>query len=205
MCKSKKKATKASTASSSPAKKSKKASAKKASPSSTAAKKCPLMTQESDSVGTNTATWTLADGLPVSVEAELSELAGDDRGGSELYAQTKTRKRGLDDDDAGHIIGHRFMGDQGMKNLFPQNFRCNRGAYKTMENEWAAWIDKGCTVIAKVTLVGGTPERPDQIDVAYDVYNKNDDLIHSATDQLPNDETAKFKRVKRKDIAKLAK
>ncbi|MAX86430.1 MAG: hypothetical protein CMI07_06055 [Oceanospirillaceae bacterium] len=35
------------------------------------------------------------------------------------------------DDDGGHIVGHRFMSDQGEKNLFPQKSNLNRGAYKS--------------------------------------------------------------------------
>ena len=57
--------------------------------------------------------------------------------------QTVSGTARLADDDGGHIIGHRFMSDQGTKNLFPQNANLNRSAYKKKENEWADRLDWG--------------------------------------------------------------
>lgn len=157
-------------------------------------------------VGDNSVTWTLdASGRPTSASATLSELQpkGAARGSDELSAQDKVRGRGLDDDDAGHIIGHRFLGDQGVRNMFPQNFNFNRSAYKTMENEWAAWIDAGGTVKVNVALKGGTADRPAQVGVVYEVLNaqgkrvfKNSELFDNAAGQV-------FDRVSTADIRKL--
>ena len=157
-------------------------------------------------VGDNTVTWTLdASGRPTSASATLSELQpkGTVRGKDELSAQDHVRGRGLDDDDAGHIIGHRFLSDQGERNMFPQNFNFNRSAYKTMENEWAGWIEAGGTVKINVALKGGTADRPAQVGVVYEVVNaagkrvfKNSELFDNAAGQV-------FDRVSTADIRKM--
>jgi hypothetical protein len=157
-------------------------------------------------VGDNTVTWTLdAGGRPTSASATLSELQpkGAVRGKDELSAQDHVRGRGLDDDDAGHIIGHRFLSDQGERNMFPQNFNFNRSAYKTMENEWAGWIEAGGTVKINVALKGGTADRPAQVGVVYEVVNaagkrvfKNSELFDNAAGQV-------FDRVSTADIRKM--
>lgn len=157
-------------------------------------------------IGDNQVSWTLdANGRPASASATLSEVqpSGTKRGSDELSAQDEVRARGLDDDDAGHIIGHRFLGDQGAANMFPQNFNFNRSAYKTMENEWAAWIEAGGTVKVDVALKGGTADRPAQVGVVYEVFNaegkrvfKNSELFDNASGQV-------FDRVPTADIRKL--
>lgn len=48
-------------------------------------------------------------------------------------------------DHAGHVVAHRFMLDQGLHNLFPQNGNFNTSAYKKMENELAALVNDGLT------------------------------------------------------------
>ena len=52
---------------------------------------------------------------------------------SQFRTQANAGKSGIDGDQGGHIIGHRFMDDQGTKNLFPQNANLNKSAFKTME------------------------------------------------------------------------
>jgi len=153
-------------------------------------------------VGRNRVEWTLdAQGRPTSVTATLSELQpkGAPRGADELAAQDAVRGRGLADDDAGHVIGHWFMGDQGPGNMFPQNFNFNRSAYKTMENEWAAWIEHGGTVRTRVELIGGTADRPAQVGVLYEVFDgagkrvfrnqaEFDNVANQTFDRLPTAE-----------------
>ena len=157
-------------------------------------------------VGANSVEWTVdANGYPKHVEATLSELqpSGAARSSAETTAQDKVRGRGIDGDDAGHVIGHRFLGDQGTRNMFPQQFNFNRGAYKTMENEWAAWIDHGGTVKAKVDLLGGTPERPDQVKVTYEVFNDAGKRVFRNTDLFDNAAGQSFDRVPTDRIANL--
>lgn len=155
-------------------------------------------------VGRNSVEWTTdANGYPTHVTAELSELQppGSRRGASELEAQDTVRERGLNDDDAGHVIGHRFLGDQGTRNMFPQNFNFNRSAYKKMENEWADWIEHGATVRADVTLMGGTPERPDRIGVAYDVVNAAGETVFHREVRFRNQAGQSFDRLDAAEIA----
>lgn len=157
-------------------------------------------------VGANSAEWTVnAAGQPTRVTATLSELqpSGIARGRDELAAQDAVRGRGLADDDAGHVIGHRFLGDQGTRNMFPQNFNFNRGAYKTMENEWAAWIQHGGTVKANVELIGGTAGRPAQVGVRYEVFNAAGERVHRARALFDNQAGQTFQRVQTTDIERL--
>lgn len=156
--------------------------------------------------GSNEVTWNIdANGRPTSAQATLSELqpSGTKRGKDELDAQDEVRGRGIEDDDAGHIIGHRFMGDQGAANMFPQNFNFNRSAYKTMENEWAAWIDAGGTVKVNVALTGGTADRPGQVGVVYEVFNAAGKRVYKNSELFDNAAGQVFDRVPTADIRKM--
>ncbi|UIJ46496.1 DNA/RNA non-specific endonuclease [Sphingomonas cannabina] len=157
-------------------------------------------------VGRNEVTWTIdANGRPTSASATLSEVqpTGTKRSSDELSAQDRVRERGLDDDDAGHIIGHRFMPDQGERNMFPQNFNFNRSAYKTMENEWAAWIEAGATVKVNVALKGGTADRPAQVGVVYEVFNEAGKRVFKNSELFDNAAGQTFDRVSTADIRKM--
>ncbi|WP_294265286.1 DNA/RNA non-specific endonuclease [uncultured Sphingomonas sp.] len=157
-------------------------------------------------VGANTAEWTVnTAGQPTRVTATLSELqpSGIARGRDELNAQDAVRGRGLPDDDAGHVIGHRFLGDQGARNMFPQNFNFNRSAYKTMENEWAGWIDKGGTVKVNVELIGGTGGRPAQVGVSYEVFNDAGKRVFDNQELFDNAAGQVFDRVPTADMARI--
>jgi hypothetical protein len=157
-------------------------------------------------IGNNQVRWTVdANGRPTSASATLSEVqpSGTKRSNDELSAQDEVRGRGLDDDDAGHIIGHRFMGDQGAVNMFPQNFNFNRSAYKTMENEWAAWIDAGGTVKINVALKGGTADRPAQVGVVYEVFNADGKRVFKNSELFDNAAGQVFDRVSTADIREL--
>ncbi|TNC84725.1 MAG: hypothetical protein CSH37_10120 [Thalassolituus sp.] len=121
--------------------------------------------------GTNTATWTVDEnGRPISVEAKLDSTYSGTRSSAERKAQSSAGGAArLADDDGGHIVGHRFMSDQGEKNLFPQNSNLNRGAYKSMENEWADWTGAGYEVKLKVKLDPPGTDRPDNVIARYQV------------------------------------
>ncbi|PSJ43515.1 DNA/RNA non-specific endonuclease [Allosphingosinicella deserti] len=160
----------------------------------------------SATLGNNQATWTIdANGRPTSASATLSDVQpkGTARGKDELSAQDEVRGRGVADDDAGHIIGHRFMADQGAVNMFPQNFNFNRSAYKTMENEWAAWIEAGATVKVNVALKGGTADRPNQVGVVYQVFDSSGKRVFKNSELFDNAAGQVFDRVSRADINKL--
>ena len=113
------------------------------------------------------------------------------------------RGRGIADDDAGHVIGHRFMGDQGAGNMFPQNFNFNRSAYKTMENEWAGWIEHGGTVRTRVELSGGTADRPARLIATYEVFDDAGRLIFKNDARFANTTNQSFTRVPTSEIQRL--
>lgn len=157
-------------------------------------------------VGKNEVKWTLdAKGRPTTATATLSELQpkGAARGSAETSAQDTVRARGKADDDAGHIIGHRFTGDQGARNMFPQNFNFNRSGYKTMENEWASWIEAGGTVKVNVALKGGDGARPDKVAVVYEVFDEAGKRVYKNRDTFDNAAGQTFDRVSAKDIRQM--
>src|SRR5690606_36604580 len=95
----------------------------------------------------------------IRAEADLTEgFTGIDRSSAETKAQRDAAGRGVEGDQGGHLIGHRFVKDQGLKNLYPQNGNFNVSAYKKLENEWADWIDARMDVHIAVGL---TPENVD--------------------------------------------
>jgi hypothetical protein len=110
-------------------------------------------------VGKNHITWTQnAAGDTIGAKATLNEVfSGAKRSSSEVKDQATAAARGTTDDVGGHMIGHRFAQDQGIKNMFPQNANFNNSAFKKMENEWADWITKkGGSVEVDVQLVGNS-------------------------------------------------
>lgn len=150
------------------------------------------VTERSATVGRNEATWTLdALGRPVRAEATLREVFVDlERSSAEQRAQGEAADRGIEGDHGGHIIGHRFVKDQGLDNLFPQNGDFNISAYKTLENEMADWVEAGAEVRVAVDLLG-SGDRPVRVRVVYEVVNAasgeivydNNVLFENAPDQ----------------------
>lgn len=79
-----------------------------------------------------------------------------------------------EDDDGGHLIGHRFCGSSDMENLFPQNRNFNRGAYKSLENEWERLLEEDKKVYVNIeTYNGNNVERPDSVMGHYIVEDVN--------------------------------
>ncbi len=75
-------------------------------------------------------------------------------------------------DDGGHIVGNRFNPPTEEFNLFAQDANFNRGAYRTLEGQWASALAEGQTVKVewKFYYSGGSV-RPDRLDVTYRVGN----------------------------------
>jgi spore maturation protein CgeB len=138
----------------------------------------------------------------VKAEATLRELFPKAvRSSAEKDAQAAAGAAGKADDVGGHIIGHRFVKDQGPKNLFPQNVQFNNSAYRKMENEWAAWVGKGKEVQVDVRLVGNNPARPDRVQVSYEVFDpKNGALEYARSKSFKNEAGQTFDRVPSKDM-----
>ena len=154
--------------------------------------------------GSNTATWTVdKTGKPISVEAKLNSTHTGKRSGTEKDLQgTVGGKARQATDDGGHLVGHRFMSDQGAKNLFPQNANLNRSAYKKMENEWADWTDAGYEVKLKVSLHPPGSDRPDFIKSKYDVFDpETGKKVFTRSHVFDNVSGEGFDRVPKKDMS----
>ena len=88
------------------------------------------------------------------------------------------------------------MLEQGNKNLFPQNAQFNNSAYRTMENEWAAWIDSGKEVRVQVELAPHGQARPDRVGVTYDVVDpRSGEVVYSRDYVFNNHAGQTFDRV----------
>lgn len=152
--------------------------------------------QVSAQVGNNSVTWTQnAAGETLSARASLGEVfTGAKRSSSEVSAQSDVAARGLADDVGGHIIGHRFTTDQGVKNLFPQNAQFNNSAFKKLENEWADWIRKeGGSVDVSIELKGN-PTRPDTVAVRYRLTDADGQVYDVRKQEFANEAGQTFDR-----------
>lgn len=155
-------------------------------------------------IGENTVTWTNdSEGRPIRAEADLSEVfTGIDRSSAETRAQGESADRGIEGDQGGHLIGHRFVKDQGLKNLFPQNGNFNVSAYKKLENEWADWVDSGKDVHITVELTPVNQDRPDKVRVSYEVTDPADGrVVYDQRVTFRNEAGQQFDRVSRADMA----
>jgi hypothetical protein len=155
-------------------------------------------------VGKNEATWTLdADGFPVRAEGDLREVFPNaTRSSSETKAQGKAADRGEAGDVGGHIFGHRFVLNQGDKNLFPQNGQFNNSAYKKLENEWADWIKTGKKEVhVEIQFSGGTAARPDKMEVFYKVVDPaTGKTVSKQTVDFDNQAGQLYERTPKKDM-----
>lgn len=161
------------------------------------------ITRTTAHIGDNTVTWTNdAEGRPIRAEADLTEVfSGIDRSSAETRAQREAGDRGVEGDHGGHVIGHRFVKDQGLKNLFPQDGNFNVSAYKTLENEWADWIDAGMDVHINVELSPQQLDRPERVRVSYEVTDPADGrLVYDQRVTFRNEAGQEFDRVARADI-----
>ncbi|MFM2481393.1 DNA/RNA non-specific endonuclease [Celerinatantimonas sp. YJH-8] len=166
-------------------------------------KKAPPTSTVVEKFADNEAVWTLDEkGRPLSVEATLKSVQKTERSKEEIKAQGSVGGSSrLEDDDGGHLIGHRFMSDQGLKNLFPQNANLNRSAYKKMENELADWTKEGCQVKLKVVLSPPGAERPKEITAYYEAKNPDTGkIVFRRRHNFNNMSGESFERVKRKDM-----
>ena len=77
------------------------------------------------------------------------------------------RQRGLDGDDASHIIAKRFGGHGGPSNIVPMAPNVNRGAYKEFENWVGNSVERqnGTTVKYQYEYRGNS-ERPSRVNVS---------------------------------------
>lgn len=173
---------------------------------STAIQGAKKVTREiTETFGSNSALWKVDEkGRPISVEAKLDTTYHDARSSTEKKLQGEVGGAArLADDDGGHLIGHRFMSDQGGKNLFPQNANFNRGSYKKMENEWADWTAEGYEVKLKVSLDPPGADRPVNIISKYEVTDPNTGrVVYKKRNKFNNSVGQSFDRISKKDMKK---
>lgn len=157
-------------------------------------------------VGKNTAVFTVVDGHPARADFLHREVFDPlpERPSSETNAQANV-SAGHPGDDAGHMSAFRFTLDQEFANLFPQEGNFNKGAYKTLENEWGEFILQGGEVYARIDLIP-PDERPDQVVVQYAVNRAGTDQeIYFNEQDFDNASGQAFQRLSKNEIIKLLK
>ena len=167
------------------------------------ASSAPATQSVTERFGDNEAVWVIDEqGRPLSVTATLTSTYSEARTSQEKQHQrTVGGDARLSSDDGGHIIGHRFMSDQGLKNLFPQDANLNRGAYKSMENEWEDWTKEGYEVKLSVRLDPPGSDRPDNIIANYNVYDpKTGKRVFRRRHRFDNKRGEAFKRIAHSDM-----
>lgn len=94
--------------------------------------------------------------------------------GERSKLQTEVGKLGLPSDEGGHLIGTRFDGPTDAFNLVPQDMNLNRGAWKTMENDWAEALEAGQEVEFAIqpAYLDDDPRRPFGFDVLYTINDQ---------------------------------
>jgi hypothetical protein len=141
------------------------------------------------SVGSYTVDFTLdANGNTISASGSLQQyFTGGVRSSTEIQAQAEAAGAGEVGDQGGHLVGYRFLPEQGSVNLFPQNGNFNTSAFKTLENDYGRYIDQGYQVNVNHTL-GDFSEtgRPGSLSVTYGVVDGEGNLVDSWSGQFLN-------------------
>jgi len=141
-------------------------------------------------VGKNSVTWMMdSDGNTLSASGTLREsFSGATRSSAEVQAQADAAASGVAGDQGGHLVGHRFVLDQGSVNLFPQEGNFNMSAFKTLENDYARYTSQGYQVDFSHTLGDFDPltGRPGSLSVNYEVTDGSGNIIDTFADKFLN-------------------
>ncbi len=162
-----------------------------------------IVTQTTRRANGNEVVYTVnAEGQTIRAEATLSNVTtGAVRSPDEIAATRRVGQAGIEGDQGGHIVAHRFMPDQGDINLFPQNANFNTSAYKRFENEIADWINAGAEVRVRIDLDDFRSGRPNDVHVEYEVINPGTgDIVYENSAMFDNVAGQGFDRVARSDI-----
>lgn len=146
----------------------------------------------------NNITYDTATGRPTRAQGVIREdFGGMPRGDN----ATDIGRMGNPGDDGGHLAGHRFFGDTPDQGIVPQASNLNRGAWKTMENEWADWIKKGYNVEYDIKVIPPGAVRPDAFKVKYKIVDPNTGAEKYSNDvAMRNRAGETFDRVKFRDM-----
>jgi hypothetical protein len=154
--------------------------------------------------GENEVAWEMnATGQPIEVSATLREFyTNAERSYAEVKAQGQVGSAGRRaGDEGGHVIGHRFVQDQGLQNMFPQDANLNRGAYKALENEMADWIAAGCDVNVNIQLKNYQNGRPAEIEVSFQVVDPiSGNQVEKRDRAFKNETNQTYNRVEKSDM-----
>jgi hypothetical protein len=140
-------------------------------------------------VAGNTVYYTLdAEGNTLSATGSLRQyFSGADRASAEVRAQTAAAETGITGDQGGHLVGHRFVLDQGPINMFPQEANFNMGAFRILENDYARLIDRGYRVEFAHTLGDfSAAGRPGSLSVTYSAIDVRGSIVESWVGQFMN-------------------
>ncbi len=140
-------------------------------------------------VGNNTVTYTMdANGNTLSASGNLREyFSGGVRSTTEIQAQADAAAKGITGDQGGHLVGYRFLPEQGAINLFPQEGNFNMSAFKTIENDYARYIDQGYQVNFNHTLSDfSSIGRPGSLSVTFSAVDIQGNIVDSWVGQFQN-------------------
>ncbi len=148
-----------------------------------------------------TTRWDRESKRPVSERGRINEDFGSTHRGDNATAIGRLGERG---DDGGHLGAHRFFGDTPDEGIVPQVANLNRGAWKTMENEWADWVNKGYRVDYSIDITPPGAVRPDSFEVEYTITNPaTGEVVHRNWPEFENVAGQTFARVPRGDMPDL--
>lgn len=152
--------------------------------------------------GLNTKTTRFGpNGRPISETGTIRQDFGGGKRGDNATAIGRTGKAG---DQGGHLGAHRFFGDTYDEGIVPQAGNLNQGPWKSMENEWADWVNKGYQVDYSIRVVPPGAVRPDRFEVRYTVTNPHTgEVVHKRTPSLLNQAGQTFDRMPSADIPTL--
>lgn len=163
-----------------------------------------------DRVGQNDLKWITDDtGRVIEARAMIREVhTGLKRSSDEVAAQGRAAGRGIEGDHGGHAVPHRAAKDMGEINMFPQNGvadgalkNFNGSAYKTMENEVAAWVNAGAEVDFRVRFGEiDANGRPGVLDVEYRVTTPDGKPVYEKSQEFDNEAGQVYSRLSKREI-----
>ncbi|MBV7542712.1 DNA/RNA non-specific endonuclease [Acidovorax sp. sic0104] len=140
-------------------------------------------------VGRNSVTWIVeSEGALQSASGTLRDtFSNAARTTAEREAQSFVGASGIAGDQGGHLVGHRFVLNQGEINMFPQEASFNNSAFRTLENDYARYTRQGYQVDFNHTLENfSSSGRPGSLSYTFDVTDSAGNLIDSASGRFFN-------------------